>query len=271
MALGVLCQVSSDAPAAERYFVTIFGSQSIPKIPRYTHTWLAIVRWTDGMTPDRALADMKVISWMPDKLDIRTFAFRPEAGVNLCLEWSLRDAMRKHERISMWGPYELAPSIGPEFYARVCEQVDKLSGGNARYRCLVSETIPGNKLVSNCIHAVTDLVPVRNRGYISKLTRFGEEASEYAVHLFVANRWIDPKKTEDWIVPILGIDGAPVHAKQYHWHPKWGPEFFANASGRSGWKVGGGHTGPDWTTKRDECCSTVTFSPQCAALQLNRN
>src|SRR5690349_116884 len=64
--------LNDPAPTACRYYLLIFGSQSMPKQPRYTHTWVTFVRVGPGSsgTPD---IEQHTISWMPATLQIRTW------------------------------------------------------------------------------------------------------------------------------------------------------------------------------------------------------
>ena len=32
------------APAGERYYLLVFGAQTTPMVPRFTHTWVTFVR-----------------------------------------------------------------------------------------------------------------------------------------------------------------------------------------------------------------------------------
>ena len=47
----------------------MFGSQSTPKLPRYTHTWVTVVRVAVG-PGGRPEVEQHSISWMPATLDI---------------------------------------------------------------------------------------------------------------------------------------------------------------------------------------------------------
>jgi hypothetical protein len=52
----ILCSWRSSAQANEGYYVLIFGSQSHPKLLKYTHTWATFVRAVgDESNPDRSL------------------------------------------------------------------------------------------------------------------------------------------------------------------------------------------------------------------------
>src|SRR5262245_3652073 len=98
-------------PANERYYVIVFGSQSSPKLPRLTHTWVTGVRatWNDGQT--EPTLETHTISWMPATLHIRTFSRHVEPGVNLNMYDSIKIMQSKGERVSMWGPYEMRPHV----------------------------------------------------------------------------------------------------------------------------------------------------------------
>src|SRR4051812_162617 len=65
---------------AERYYMVLFGAQSVPIRGRLTHTWATYVRTQvtpKGETP----VAIDTISWMPKTLEIRPLALLPEPGV----------------------------------------------------------------------------------------------------------------------------------------------------------------------------------------------
>src|SRR5688572_14571116 len=53
------------APPGERYFMLVFGSQSDPKQPKYTHTWATIVKVNGCDGPGAPTVEEHTISWMP--------------------------------------------------------------------------------------------------------------------------------------------------------------------------------------------------------------
>src|SRR5262245_19954113 len=67
------------APPGVRYYIIVFGSQSTPKLARYTHTWATVIQVTE--TDGGPRIEHHTISWMPATLQIRPLRFRPEAGV----------------------------------------------------------------------------------------------------------------------------------------------------------------------------------------------
>src|SRR3954471_9068490 len=70
----------------ERYYSMIFGSQSSPKLLRYTHTWATFIRVVgEGDDPNGYEVYQHTISWLPASLNIRTWTPIPEKGINLDL------------------------------------------------------------------------------------------------------------------------------------------------------------------------------------------
>src|SRR5262249_1889725 len=65
---------ATTAPPGERYFVLIWGSQSTPKQPKYTHTWATVVKVTGCDGSNAQILEEQTISWMPATLDIRAFS-----------------------------------------------------------------------------------------------------------------------------------------------------------------------------------------------------
>src|SRR5262245_32683775 len=52
-------------PANERYYVIVFGSQSTPKLARFTHTWVTGVTATWSDPKAEPSLTTHTISWMP--------------------------------------------------------------------------------------------------------------------------------------------------------------------------------------------------------------
>src|SRR5262249_51300479 len=99
--------LNDPAPPGERYYLMVFGSQTTPKIPRFTHTWVTFVRAPGPCIP----VEQNTISWMPASMFIRTWRPYVEAGVNLSMTGSIEMARGYGERVSMWGPYEIPPGL----------------------------------------------------------------------------------------------------------------------------------------------------------------
>jgi hypothetical protein len=195
------------APPRDRYFVMIFGSESVPKRARYTHTWATIVK----AMPEAANAasyrlESQTISWMPRTLNIRPLALRAECGVNLSLEATFRDCFAKCECVAMWGPYELDPCIATEIYGRVCAQVARLNSGCVLYKCIDPDQGPRSTYIADCIHAVTDLDRHLSRPFYNELRNYGIDASRRVVQVLASRHRIDVRQSHAWLADALGID-----------------------------------------------------------------
>lgn len=204
--------LATPAPENERYYLLFFGSESKPKVPKYTHSWATVVRVTDlgpGVAP---ALDARTISWMPATLDIRPRNFKVEQGVNLELHTTIREMLKHDERVVMWGPYEIWHGAHRRFLA----QKEFIDSGAIGYQCIDSigeAARQGNG--SDCIHAVTDMDPKYSRGRYP-LSFFGVSASRHAVRQILSRgAVIDPPRTHDWLIPALGLDQYPITREEY--------------------------------------------------------
>jgi hypothetical protein len=202
------CQLAETCSAAEHYYVLIFGSESVPKRARYTHTWATVVKsTTDDAQPDAPpQLESMTISWMPRTLNIRPITLRSECGVNLSLHATIRDSRCKKECIVMWGPYDYDPEIGPRLWDRVAAQVSRLNSGRVLYKCIDPDTGPSSKYISNCIHAVTDLDPFLPRPSYNELNNNGLDASLHLVNIMAGRHRFDRNDRHEWVAQALGID-----------------------------------------------------------------
>jgi hypothetical protein len=194
--------------ADEYYFVVVFGAQSEPVLPRYTHSWATFVRLT-GCGPDLNTYQMETvtISWMPATLDIRPFAVRPECGVNLDLHTSLRTLLANKEVVAQWGPYQSTPEV----YRMALAQKARLESGQVLYKARDPSVGPRTRSVSNCIHALTDLEGVKSRLFNPTVLHFGHSASEYITRQFIDRGWLVHTCTRhDWLNARLGLTCYPI-------------------------------------------------------------
>lgn len=202
----VVLAFAAEASAADRYFVMIFGSESVPKRARYTHTWATIVRAVPEPGPTEAYTlESQTISWMPASLNIRPLTLRAECGVNLGLQATFRDSFCKGECVAMWGPYELTPERGPILWERVGRQVARLNSGSVLYKCIDPDTGPRSTYMSNCIHAVTDLDRQLPRPAYNELTNNGMDASAHLVQIMLSRHRFDPSITHEWVAQAMGV------------------------------------------------------------------
>jgi hypothetical protein len=208
-AAAVLLGLSaSSAEADERYYVLVFGSQSHPKLLKYTHTWATFIRAVgDGSNPDRWTISQHTISWLPQTLEVRVWSPRPEPGVSLDLYQSLQAVSAHNERVTLWGPFV----ITPEIYERSLRVYQILNSGAVRYRAISNAS---DLLVSDCIHAVAAVDPVFGRSHYP-LIRIGDPASRFIAREIVVrsfeDRGIDQAAFDNtWLIPRLGLDRYPI-------------------------------------------------------------
>src|SRR6516164_5359389 len=106
MAIAVL--IPGSAQGGERYYAMIFGSQSSPKLLRYTHTWATFIRVVgEGDDPLGYQVYQHTISWLPASLVVRVLSPVPEQGANLDLYATLDVVLKDRESVTMWGPFEM--------------------------------------------------------------------------------------------------------------------------------------------------------------------
>ena len=192
------------ARGEERYYAMIFGSQSSPKLLRYTHTWATFIKATgEGNDPNAYALEYNTISWLPATLEVKVFRPWPEPGVNLDLYQTLRAMNANGESVTMWGPF----IVGPEVYQRSLWVQSIIASGAPRYRAISG---PGNLLVSDCIHAVAAVDPDFGRGHYP-LIRIGKPASRFIARQVVTRSVFDQYHTHaSWLIPWLGLDRYPI-------------------------------------------------------------
>jgi hypothetical protein len=194
--------------ADEYCFLVVFGAESAPKLPRYTHSWATFVRLT-GCGRDLNAYQMEAftISWMPATLEIRPLAPLPEPGANLDLHTTLRTVLAHREAVAQWGPYQ----IRPEVYQAALLQKARLESGQVRYKACDPSIGPRTRRVSNCIHALTDLEGGESRLLNPTILHHGHAASENITCQFIERGWIVyPEQRHDWIGARLGLGNYPI-------------------------------------------------------------
>ena len=206
-------QLNDPVPTGDRYYLLVFGSQSLPKQPRYTHTWITFVRIPAPLPGCKPDLEQHTISWMPSTLNIRTFNFSVEPGVNLNLHESLKLALDDHDRISLWGPYEIPSGL----FRKLKIQKDFVESGKIGYQCIDSvggAARDGNG--SNCVHAISDADATFTR-QAYPLSSFGETASHYILKQLVERGAIKNVETKhDFLMPILDLERYPIVRREYN-------------------------------------------------------
>jgi hypothetical protein len=200
----VLSAASADAAAAERYYVLVFGSQSHPKLLRYTHTWATFVRAVgEGDDPSGWDLYQHTISWLPQTLEVRVWNPFPEPGINLDLYQTLGAVAAHNERVTLWGPFVITPDI----YEQSLRIYQIVQSGIPQYRAISTSS---DLLISDCIHAVAAVDPIFGRDHYP-LVRIGNPASRFIAREIVvrsiANRGIDQAAFDNsWLIPRLGLN-----------------------------------------------------------------
>jgi hypothetical protein len=203
--VGLLSAIAgSRARADERYFSIIFGSQSDPKLLRYTHTWATYIKIVgEGTDPNGYQVYQHTISWLPTSLEVRVWNPIPEQGVNLDLYGTLDAVYKNGETVTAWGPFEHVAEV----YERSLKVKEILDSGAARYRAI---STPRNLLVSDCIHAVAAVDPIFGRSHYP-LVRIGKPASRFIARQVMTRSLFDQYQTDaSWLIPRLGLDRYPI-------------------------------------------------------------
>lgn len=192
------------ARAEVRYFAMVFGSQSHPKLLRYTHTWATFIRATgEGPDVSKYALEVNTISWLPATLEVKVWRPWPEPGVNLDLYQSLRAVYAHRESVTMWGPF----IINEEIYNRSLGVLRIIASGAPQYRAI---SFPRTLLISDCIHAVAAVDPVFGRDHYP-LIRIGKPASRYIARQVMTRSPIDQTLYDNsWLIPRLGLNRYPI-------------------------------------------------------------
>jgi hypothetical protein len=215
-AVLLLLFLAGPLPAGEFYYLMVFASQREAHLPRHTHTFATLVR-AAGPGPNPACYALQAwtISWMPHALEIQTLRLLPEKGVNLDLHTTLRWATADGQRVSMWGPFQ----VRKELLGLALRQIAHLQSGAVRYKA-IDAAFRADR-VSNCVHALTDLVIEPPRFRVG--TRgCGESASFFAAKALVP--WmIQPERTHDWLADRLGLANLGISRRGWTESPKGNP------------------------------------------------
>jgi hypothetical protein len=204
----VLCGAARESAAAERYYILVFGSESHPKLLRYTHTWATFVKAVgEGENPDNWVVYAHTISWLPRTLNVRVWSPFPEPGVNLDLYQSLAAVAAHNENVILWGPFLTTQQI----YERSLWVHQIADSGIAQYRAISNSY---DMLIADCIHAVAAVDPEFGRNHYP-LIRIGHPASRFIAREIVVRslqeRGVDQAAYDNsWLIPRLGLCCYPI-------------------------------------------------------------
>jgi hypothetical protein len=205
---GLIALFGLHSPArADSYYVIVFGAQSKPQRPKYSHSWAAFVRVPgeacDGPPPpDAGPPEVVSISWLPRRgVDLQVNALFAEEGFNFDQPATFQIVLEQCEYVSAWGPYQ----IKPELFRRAVCQAQRLQRGEVQYKTL--DYRYNTRYVCNCIHALTYFNDQR-RLRIGRLN-FGEVASYYITDSY--EDWICNKcRVHSWVADLLGLGQYPI-------------------------------------------------------------
>lgn len=190
----VLCAASATLFADRSYFVMVFAHQDAPdgrrpslrSIHSFAH-WVAV----DG----REISEEFTISWVAAR-GMRVWA-GPQAGRNQSLGEAMDEAQRRGWRVTMWGPY----GVAPEAFAAARKQFERLEAaertGRVKYKLLDRQTRGSEKRPAfHCVHALTDIAGER----VVTGAAAGVAASELIVQAYARRGWIVPSDSAaEWI------------------------------------------------------------------------
>jgi hypothetical protein len=190
---------------ADSYYVVVFGAESKPQRPKYSHSWATFVHvcGDDVCGPPTADAAIEwfTISWLPCKVELtpnRPFA---ETGRNFDLPTTFDIALAECESVWGFGPYEIDCRLYKEAHAHYC----RLQSGRVRYKTLDWERDP--RRVSNCIHALTVFIPFHFRVHVGRVN-YGAVASWDVTRSY--ERYIICKNQVCWVADALGLAQYPI-------------------------------------------------------------
>jgi hypothetical protein len=210
----VLASAGGTARGGEFYYALIFGSQSSPKLLRYTHTWATFVRAVgEGPDPRNYAIQVHTISWLPRSLEVHVWRPWPEPGVNLDLYQTLDVVRSNRESVTMWGPFLTEKKI----YDRSLWVLQMIASGAPRYRAIDTAQ---DLLISDCIHAVAAVDPDFGRGHYP-LIRIGKPASRFLARQVMLRSPFDQKAYDNsWLIPRLAVDRYPIEVVPPQWIPR---------------------------------------------------
>lgn len=205
LALTVLLSAANSAYAGVRHYLLIFGAQTRPKVPRFTHTFCTIVKAVDPPLGGCNLCiEAHTISWLPQTLKIRPYRLHAEPGRNLTLEETLSWTGQNRMRVSLWGPY----AITERFYGRVYQEYVRFENGEYLYRAIDSPR--RGDIAADCIHAVTD-IDRRDSRMRYLVVRSGDAVTRQFVRTLrdQGNLYL-PSDDVSWLEAVLGLDRYSV-------------------------------------------------------------
>jgi hypothetical protein len=204
-ALSAVLLAVNTAQAGVRCYMIIFGAQTSPKIPRYTHTFCTIVRVADplpGCTDSRM--EVYTISWLPQTMIIHPYRLHAEPGHNFTLAETLRWCAQNRMHVAEWGSY----AITEEYFGLVYREYARFESGEYLYRAIDSRR--RGDLAADCIHAVTDIDQFDSRTTYPVFRSGDPVTRKFVSILRQRGRLMDPAEDTFWLDAALGLHCYPI-------------------------------------------------------------
>jgi hypothetical protein len=191
---------------ADRYYVVVFGAESKPQRPKFSHSWATFVHVcgedTCGPPAPDAKTESFTISWLPCKVELTPDRLFAETGRNFDLLATFDIVLTQCEEVWAFGPYEIECTL----YREALGHFRRLESGVVRYKTIDAYYNP--RQVSNCIHALTVFIPFHLRVHVGRVN-FGVVAS-WAVTRSYGRFIVGEHKVHRGVVDVLGLGAYPI-------------------------------------------------------------
>jgi len=192
-----------------RYYVLLFGGQAEKYRPRTAHTWATFVKAGPQNAGPVAL-EAFTISWLPVQLPVVPLKLIPEPGRNYGLTETLDLFNTGKQDVSMWGPFE----IREDWYAGALKHKQFLDTSVQFLTLDRGPMVPYGRVrhpeISHCVHAIIRTNEAL-RDSCCPVLWYGEFITrKVAAQMNRNGLLVEPRRTHDWLLAPLGVDGHPV-------------------------------------------------------------
>src|SRR5262249_16194985 len=187
---------SADADEKDRssYHVILFASEREGNAPRFSHTWATFVKSTQPESGKPTLNEAIPLSWLPANGVIPPLATVP--GRNFSLSETMDWTRQMNARVAAWGPIP----VRKELYDLARQRKEVLESGRLAYKMIDGRVRPDRG--TNCIHAVSDMVP---GSLLETGTAHGEGGTQLVAEHF-RGYLIRAEASDPDILALVGID-----------------------------------------------------------------
>ena len=210
--LAIAPLLSSMATAAEppadgaKYYVLLFGGQAERNRPHTAHTWATFAKGIPDKAGGGTVLESMTISWLPERMPVRPFKLRPEAGRNYGLSETLDIFNTGRPDLGLWGPFE----IRAEWYDAAAAHKKLLDAGAVGFATLdrgpfLRSAKVRHPEISHCVHAVTRTwEPLREA--TSPVISYGELVTrKVAESIRDVGLLVEPCAKHDWLIGALVV------------------------------------------------------------------